>query len=68
MSDQTAPAERPGLPSVAVLEEILIRSLQDGDATGVDAALKLIAVQDPHRAGELLDTIKVGLVIRGERP
>jgi hypothetical protein len=61
-------AGRPDLPSVAVLEEILLRSLKDGDAKGVDASLKLIAVQDPHRAGILLDTIKVGLAIRGERP
>lgn len=54
------------LPSVAALEKILIRSLQDGDMKGVDASLRLIAVQDPKRAGILLDTMKVGLAIRGE--
>lgn len=64
----TAPAERPDLPSVAVLEKILIRSLQDGDMKGVDASLRLIAVQDPRRAGVLMDTMKTGLAIRAERP
>jgi len=54
------------LPPVAVLEEILHRALKDGDARGIEAALKLIAVQDPRRAGILMDTIKVGLAIRGE--
>jgi hypothetical protein len=55
------------LPSVEVLETILQRSIETHDWEGVDASLKLIAVQDPHRAQTLMETMKVGIAISRER-
>lgn len=52
------------LPSVEVLEKILHKCLKERDIEGVGHVLKLIAVQDPHRAQLLMDTMKVGIAIR----
>jgi hypothetical protein len=52
------------LPSVEVLETILHKCLEERDIEGVGHVLKLIAVQDPHRAQLLMDTMKVGIAIR----
>lgn len=55
------------LPSVEVLEEILHKCIKERDIEGVGHVMRLIAVQDPHRAQLLMDTMKVGLAIaRGE--
>lgn len=58
---------RTDLPSVAVLETILAKSIEERDWKGVDASMRLIAVQDPRRAQILLDTMKVGIAISRER-
>lgn len=55
------------LPSVEVLETILQRSIEIHDMQGVDASLKLIAVQDPQRAQTLLNAITTGIAISQER-
>lgn len=52
------------LPSVDVLEKILHKCLEERDMEGVGHVMKLIAVQDPHRAQLLLDTMKVGIATR----
>jgi len=56
---------RPGLPSVEVLEEVFHAALRAGDALGVDAALRLMAVQDARRAEELLDCVRLALHVAG---
>ena len=55
------------LPAVSVLEDILQAALEQRDMEGVGHVLKLIAVQDPHRAQTLLDTMKFGIAITKER-
>lgn len=50
-------------PSVEWLTEVLHLSIKAGDARGVDAALRLIAVQDPALAQTLLDTLQLALLI-----
>jgi len=50
-----------------VLEAILQAALEEGDMKGVGYALELIALQDPHRAQLLMDTMKVGIAISKER-
>jgi hypothetical protein len=42
-------------------EEILHTALSAGDARGVEAALTVMAVRDPHRAQALLDLTQVAL-------
>ncbi len=51
------------LPSPDVLETIVHRALATRDMQGVVYALKLMAVQDPHRAQLILDTIDLGISI-----
>lgn len=51
------------LPSPDVLEEIVHRALQTGDMQGVVHAIRLMAVQDPHRAQRILDTLELGISI-----
>ena len=55
------------LPPVSVLENILQAALEERDMVGVGHVLKLIAVQDPHRAATLMDTLNVGIAISKER-
>jgi hypothetical protein len=43
--------------------KIFHAALQTGDARGVEAALTLLAVLDPHRAQNLLDTARVAVAI-----
>ena len=59
---------RDDLPSVEVLEKILQKCLEERDMEGVGHVLRLMAVQDPHRASVLMDTLKVGPAIAKERP
>lgn len=54
------------LPSPDVLEKIVHAALEQRDMEGVGHALRLMAVQDPHRAQLLLDTLKVGIAISRE--
>lgn len=58
---------RDDLPSADVLETIVQRALEQRDMEGVGHALRLMAIQDPHRAQTLLDTINVGIAINRER-
>lgn len=44
-------------------EQIFHNALASGDVRGVEAALTLLAVRDPHRAQTLLDTMSVALAI-----
>jgi hypothetical protein len=55
---------RPDLPSAADLERILNVRLERGDIEGVGHALRLLTVQDPHRAELLYQTMRVGLAVR----
>lgn len=52
---------REDLPSVDRCVEIFHAALGAGDTEGVHAALLCLAVQDPRRAQELIDTAKTGL-------
>jgi hypothetical protein len=51
------------LPSPADLELAFHAALTAGDAKGVEAALMLMAPQDPHRAQLLLDLVHVAVVV-----
>lgn len=53
--------------SAADCEAIFHAALAAGDTRGVEAALALLAVRDPNRAGLLYDTLRVGLAIAQER-
>lgn len=44
-------------------EEIFHAALSKGDAKGVEAALILLAVRDPHRAQVLLNSVRAALII-----
>ncbi|PZG16477.1 hypothetical protein C1I95_17365 [Micromonospora craterilacus] len=48
-------------------ERIFHAALAAGDFKGVEAALTVMAPQDPHRAQLLYDTLRVGLAIAEER-
>ena len=50
-------------PTPDELERVFRAAVSDGDAQGVDAALRLMAVQDPHRAQRLLDALDGALTI-----
>lgn len=52
---------RADLPTPEQCERIFHAALGAGDTRGVDAALRCLAVQDPHRAQELLDLTRAGL-------
>lgn len=45
-------------------ERIFHAALAAGDIKGVEAALTLMAPQDPHRAQHLMDALRMGLVVR----
>lgn len=45
------------------LERIFLAAVGAGDPQGVESALTLMASCDPHRAQELLDSLRVGLSI-----
>lgn len=53
--------------SAADCETIFHAALAAGDTRGVEAALTLLAVKDPPRAGLLYNTLRVGLAIARER-
>lgn len=53
------------LPTADQLEEVFHAALRAGDAKDVDAALRLMAVQDPHRAELLLDMLQLALQLAG---
>lgn len=46
-----------------VLENIIHAALKAGDIEGVGHALRIMAVRDPHRAQQLIDTMKLGIVL-----
>jgi len=48
-------------------ERIFHAALAAGDFKGVEAALTVMAPQDPHRAELLFNTLKVGLAMADER-
>jgi len=58
-------ARNPRQWSADVLAEVVRRSLHDADMQGVDAAMRLLVLKDPHRAQELLDTMRLGLALAG---
>lgn len=49
-------------------EQIFHAALAAGDIKGVEAALTVMAPQDPHRAQGLLDMLHVGLALTESRP
>ena len=49
------------LPSAEQCEQIFHAALEARDMEGVYAALRVLAVKDPHRASDLFETLKVGL-------
>ncbi|MEU7677933.1 hypothetical protein AB0C42_24335 [Micromonospora taraxaci] len=49
-------------------ERIFHAALAAGDFKGVEAALTVMAPQDPHRAELLFNTLKVGLAMAEHRP
>lgn len=56
------------LPTSDQCEEIFHATLRAGDPKGVESALTLLAVQDPHRAQELLDLTRAALAVAREDP
>ena len=44
-----------------VLERIFHKALSEGDAKGVDASLRLMAVRDPQRAERLLNALRTAV-------
>ncbi|MEU7170205.1 hypothetical protein ABZ949_01785 [Micromonospora tulbaghiae] len=48
-------------------EQIFHAALAAKDFKGVEAALTVVAPQDPHRAKLLFDTLRVGLAMAEER-
>lgn len=44
-----------------VLERVFLEAVGQGDADGVEAALRLMVVVDPRRAQRLYDDLKFGL-------
>ena len=49
----------------ATLELLFHAALGDGDTRGVEAALRLLAVADPHRCRELIDLTRMALIVAG---
>lgn len=49
------------------LETCVHRALQARDIEAVEGYLLLMAVKDPHRAADLVETMKVGLRLARER-
>lgn len=45
-------------------ERIFYAALKEGDIKGVEAALRVMAPQDPQRAQRLLDSLRDALAIR----
>lgn len=65
-TDHNGPSRRltPGqLPTAQQAEEIFDAALHAGDARGVDAALRILAVRDPHRAQLLFDILEFACAI-----
>ncbi len=42
-------------------------AIKAGAMDAVEAFLKILAVQDPHRAQDVMDTLKIGLLLAAER-
>jgi hypothetical protein len=60
----TSPAPDPvALPDADTCERIIVAALADGDIAGVGAALRLMSVQDPHRAEHLRNVMRLGVAI-----
>lgn len=49
--------------TVADVDTILNRSVQERDFKGLSAALHLMAVKDPHRAEEWRDMLRLGVAL-----
>jgi hypothetical protein len=56
------------LPNPGDCELIFHAALRAGDAKGVEAALIALAVQDPRRAQDLYDLLKIALHLGGVGP
>lgn len=56
-------AERPDIPSVDALTTVFHAAVAAGDARGVDASLRCIAVQDPATARALYDSLDLALML-----
>ncbi len=50
------------------LEHLMLHCLRERDFHGVIAALKLMALCDPHRAQILYDTLQLGLTLADTAP
>lgn len=48
---------------MSFLEDVFFAAVRAGDAKGVDAALRLLAVEDPRRAEQLVDQLRLALDI-----
>lgn len=51
--------------TAAEITECIHKALQDREIGAIEGLLKLLAVRDPRRAEELMDTLKVGLFMAG---
>lgn len=56
--------DRPQLPSPDDCVAIVRGALHDGDMDSVRLGLTALAVQDPHRAEALVETLKLGILLR----
>jgi hypothetical protein len=53
--------DKADLPTAEQCEQIFLAAVEQGDARGVDASLRILCIHDPHRAGELFETLRLGL-------
>jgi hypothetical protein len=44
-------------------EQVFHATLERGDIQGVEAALRVLAIKDPHRAERLMDLTRMALVV-----
>jgi 3-keto-L-gulonate-6-phosphate decarboxylase len=62
-AEQQSDAEWAASLTVADVDTILNRCVQQRDFTGLAAGLRLMAVKDPRRAEEWMDTLRLGVAL-----
>jgi len=55
------------LPDADTLELVFHAALRAGDTKGIEAALRLLTIQDPARAEELFKLLRVALAIAADK-
>lgn len=53
--------------TTAQIEAMLPQAVGKADMKAIEGLIMLLALKDPHRAQEVMDTLKVGLMLAKER-